>query len=65
MYLNARGYVVDNPDGFAVRVAGQRVRDDMILHLARWLIASLHPVDGLAGGALQAAVFVAIVVHGH
>lgn len=39
--------------------------DDVILHLAWWLVASLHSIDGLAGGALQAAVFVAIVVHGH
>lgn len=37
----------------------------MILHLAWWLVASLYPIDGLAGGALEAAVFVAIVIHGY
>lgn len=36
----------------------------MVLHLARGLVASLDPVDGLAGGTLQAAVLVAVVVHG-
>lgn len=35
----------------------------MVLHLARRLVAGLDPVDGLAGGTLQAAVLVAIVVH--
>lgn len=64
-YLDARGDVVDDADGFAVRVAGQRVGDDMVLHLAGGLVASFDPIDGLAGGALQAAVLVAIVVHGH
>lgn len=41
------------------------MRDDMILHLAWWLVASLYSVNGLAGGTLQAAVFVTIVIHGH
>lgn len=40
------------------------MRDDVVLHLARGLVACLDPVDGLAGGTLQAAVLVAIVVHG-
>lgn len=43
----------------------QRVGDDVVLHLAWRLIASLHSVDGLAGGALEAAVLIAIVVHGN
>lgn len=37
----------------------------MVLHLSRGLVASLDSVDGLACGALQAAVLVAIVVHGN
>ena len=37
----------------------------MVLHLAWGLVASLDSVDGLAGGTLQAAVLVAIVVHGN
>lgn len=37
----------------------------MVLHLSRGLVASLDSVDGLARGALQAAVLVAIVVHGN
>ena len=36
----------------------------MVLHLARGLVAGLDSIDGLAGGALQAAVLVAVVVHG-
>lgn len=64
-YLNARGYVVDNPDGFAVRVSRKGVRNDMVFHLAWWLVAGFNTVDGLAGGTLKAAVFVAVVVHGH
>lgn len=61
--LDTRRDVVNDADGFAVRVAGQRVGDNMVLHLARGLVAGLDSVDGLAGGALQAAVLVAIVVH--
>lgn len=63
MYLDARRDVVYDPDGFAVWVARQGVRDDMVLHLARWLVASLYSVNGLAGGTLQAAVLVAVIVH--
>lgn len=37
----------------------------MILHFARWLVARFDTIDGLAGGALEAAVFVAVVVHGY
>ncbi len=37
--------------------------DDVVLHLARGLVAGLDSIDGLAGGTLQAAVLVAIVVH--
>lgn len=37
----------------------------MVLHLARGLVAGLDSVDGLASGTLQAAVLVAIVVHGN
>lgn len=36
----------------------------MVLHLAGGLIASLDSVNGFAGGTLQAAILVAIVVHG-
>lgn len=39
--------------------------NDVVLHLPRGLVASLDPVDGLARGALQAAVLVAVVVHGN
>lgn len=35
----------------------------MVLHLTRGLVAGLDSVDGLAGGTLQAAVLVAVVVH--
>lgn len=37
----------------------------MVFHLAWWLVAGFNTVDGLAGGTLKAAVFVAVVVHGH
>lgn len=37
----------------------------MVLHLPRGLVAGLDSVDSLARGALQAAVLVAIVVHGN
>lgn len=63
IYLDARRDVVNDPDGFAVRVARERVGDDMVLHLAWGLVAGLDSVNGLAGGALQAAVLVAVVVH--
>lgn len=35
----------------------------MVLHFARGLVAGLNPVNGLAGGTLQAAILVSIVVH--
>lgn len=35
----------------------------MILHFSWGLVASLDSVDGLARGALQAAILVAVVVH--
>lgn len=37
----------------------------MVFHLSWWLVAGFNTVDGLAGGTLKAAVFVAVVVHGH
>lgn len=37
----------------------------MVLHLAWGLVAGLDSIDGLAGGTLQAAILVAIVVHCH
>lgn len=37
----------------------------MVLHLSRGLVASLDSVDGLARGALEAAVLIAVVVHGN
>lgn len=64
-YLDAWRDVINDPDGFAVRVAGQGVGNDVVLHLSRGLVASLDSVDGLACGALQAAVLVAVVVHGN
>lgn len=39
--------------------------NDVVLHLPRGLVARLDSVDSLARGALQAAVLVAIVVHGN
>lgn len=42
----------------------QRVGDDVVLHLARGLIAGLDSVNGFARRTLQAAVLIAIVVHG-
>ena len=55
-HLHPWGDVVDDADGFAVRVARQRVRDDVILHLPRGLCPRLHPIDGFAGGTLQAPI---------
>ena len=55
-HLDACGDVVDNADGLGVSEARQRVRDEVELHLPRWLSARLLPIDGLAGGALQAAI---------
>lgn len=55
-HLHPRGNVVDDADGFAVRVARQRVRDDVILHLPWGLCPCLHPIDGFAGGTLQAPI---------
>lgn len=46
-------------------MARQGVGNDMVLHLSRGLVAGLDSVDSLACGALQAAVLVAIVVHGN
>lgn len=55
-HLDACGDVVDNADGLGIGEAWQRVGDEVELHLPRWLSARLLSVDGLAGGALQAAV---------
>ena len=55
-HLDAGGDVVDDADGLGVSKTGQRVRDEVKLHLPGRLSARLLPVDGLAGGALQAAV---------
>ena len=63
--LQAWRDVVDDADGLAVGVPRQGVGDDMVFHLAGWLVSRLHPVDGLTCGALEAAIFIAIVVHGH
>ncbi len=41
------------------------MRDDMVLHLTGWLVAGLYSIYCLACRTPQAAVFVAIVVHGH
>lgn len=55
-HLNARRDAVDDADGLAVWVAGQGVRDEVVLHLPRWLRPRLHPIDGLACWTLQAPV---------
>lgn len=55
-HLDARGDVIDNANGLGVCKARQRVRDDMKLHLPWWLCPCLLPIDGFAGGALQAAI---------
>lgn len=39
--------------------------NDVVLHLAWRLVACLDSVDGLAGGTLEAAILIAIVVHGN
>lgn len=58
-HLHPWGDVVDDADGFAVGVARQRVRDDVILHLPWGLCPRLHPIDGFAGGTLQAPILTA------
>lgn len=63
--LNARRNAIDDPDCFAVRVARQRVRDEVVLHLPWGLGACLHPINGLTGWTLQTPILVAIVVHGN
>lgn len=55
-HLDASGDVVDYPDGFGVSVAREGMGDEVELHLPRGLRARLLPIDGLAGGALQAAI---------
>lgn len=55
-HLNARGDAVDDPDGFAVWVARQRVGDEMVLHLPWRLSACFHPINGLTGWTLQTAI---------
>lgn len=37
----------------------------MVLHLTGWLVARFYSVYRLARGTLQAAVFVAVVIHGN
>lgn len=55
-HLHPRGNVVDDADGFAVGVAGQRMGDDVIFHLPGRLRPCLHPIDGFAGGTLQTPI---------
>lgn len=55
-HLDARGDVIDNADRLGVCKTRQRVRDEVKLHLPRWLCPCLLSVDGFAGGALQAAI---------
>lgn len=55
-HLYSRQDAVDDLDGAAVGVSGQRLRDAVNLHLAFWLRARLFAVDGLTRGALKAAV---------
>lgn len=63
--LNAWWDVVDDAYGFAIRMPGQRVGDDVVFHLPCWLVARLHSIDGFTGGTLKTSVLVAIIVHGH
>lgn len=46
-HLNARWDTVDNPDGLAIRVAGQGVGDEVVLHLPWRLGACFDTIDGL------------------
>lgn len=55
-HLNAGRDAVDNPDGFAVGVAGQGVGDEVVLHLPRGLGTRLHSINGLTGWTLQTAI---------
>lgn len=55
-HLDTGGDVVDNPDGFGVGVARQGMGDEVKLHLPRGLCPRLLPINGLTGGALQAAI---------
>lgn len=55
-HLHPRGDVVDDADGFAVGVAGQRMGDDVIFHLPGRLRPRLHTIDGFAGGTLQTPI---------
>jgi hypothetical protein len=55
-HLDARGDVVDNTDGLGVSETRQRVGNEVEFHLPGWLSPRLFPVDGLAGGTLQAAI---------
>lgn len=55
-HLDACGDVIDDADGLGIREARQRVGDEVEFHLPRRLSPRLLPIDGLAGGALQAAI---------
>lgn len=54
--LDSGRNVVDDPNSFGVVVAGQAVRDDVVLHLPRRLRACFFPIYGFAGWALQTAI---------
>lgn len=56
VHLNAGGDAIDDPDGFAVWVARQGVRDEVVLHLPWRLGACLHPINGLTGWTLQTPI---------
>lgn len=55
-YLDPGRNVVDDADGLGVRVSGETVRDDVVLHLPGRLRARFLTVDGLARRALKAAI---------
>lgn len=50
--------VVDDADGLGVRVAGQAMGDDVVLHLPRRLRPRLLPIDGFACRTLETPVLV-------
>lgn len=54
--LDASRNVIDDTDGLGLRVSGEAVGDDVVLHLPRGLGACLLPIDGLTRWALKTAI---------
>lgn len=63
--LDACRNVVDDADGFGIRVTREAMGDHMVLHLPWRLSPGLLPIDGFTCGALKTAILIAVVVHGH